>query len=88
MASWTKIILSRVCLLNMKHAWFSEISLKRTGLILLTKIFVNILYESFHKEIGMNLLEEVGFVFLGVRNKIFMLVPSPIVSLDLSQFNI
>lgn len=63
-ASWTRMILSRIFLPLMKPPWFSGIILGRIILRLVAIILVISLYPVFHNEIGLNRLNvEAPFSF-------------------------
>ena len=79
-ASWTKIILSAMCLPLTKPPWFSGMIAGSTALILFSITLAIILYPILHKEMGMNLSKEVTPFSLGMRERKAELVLPPILS--------
>ena len=78
MASWTRMMLSTICLLGTNPPWFSEIIEGRRGFSLPAMILEIILYELLQRDMGLKRLREEGQGSLGIRAKKFELVYPPI----------
>jgi hypothetical protein len=77
-ASWTRIMLSTICLPLMNPPWFSVMIVGRIVLILLAIIFVRILYLVLQREIVQNLPKLIAPFSFGTRARKDEFVPPPI----------
>ena len=75
--------------LTMKNPWLSNMPIFERGFFsLLTMIYVRILYEELHSDIGMNMLMERGQIYLGMGTMKDDFVSPPILYFHLLQFSI